>query len=151
MTKKIACMAGTSKYWQNVVRVNCIVWKILSHQKIFRQINSLVIHLVKPLLSQNFCHKYVRENSRNFHTVLSWFLREKYVKTYRTNHLIVFYELLFTLMSDESTITCKYSGQFMIFLKVDFTKVVKCGIHAVVGQCRKTRIRHFHSVKKFSC
>ena len=45
--------------------------EILSHQKIFRQINSLVTYLVKPLLSRNFCQKCVRENSRNFHTVRS--------------------------------------------------------------------------------
>ena len=38
-------------------------------KEIFRQINSLVIYLVKPLLSRNFCQKCVRENSRNFHTV----------------------------------------------------------------------------------
>ena len=50
--------------------------EILSHQKIFRQINSLVSYLVKPLIPRNFCHKCVRENSRNFHTVeflQSWF------------------------------------------------------------------------------
>ena len=35
-------------------------------KKIFRQINSLVNYLVKPLLSQNFCQKYVNENFRNF-------------------------------------------------------------------------------------
>ena len=33
--------------------------------KKFRQINNLVISLVKPLLSRNFCEKIVREN---FHT-----------------------------------------------------------------------------------
>ena len=43
---------------------------ILSHQKKFRQINSLVTYLVNPLLSRNFYQKCVRENSRtNFHTV----------------------------------------------------------------------------------
>ena len=40
----------------------------------FRQINSLVTYLVKPLLSRNFCQKCVRENSRNFHTMCSEFL-----------------------------------------------------------------------------
>ena len=45
--------------------------EILSHQKIFRQINSLVTYLVKLLLPRNFCQKCVRENSRNFHTVHS--------------------------------------------------------------------------------
>ena len=43
--------------------------EILSHRKKFREINSLVIHLVRPLLSRNFCQKSVRENFRNFHTV----------------------------------------------------------------------------------
>ena len=38
-------------------------------EKIFRQINYLVILLVKPLLSRNFCQKRVRVNFRNFHTV----------------------------------------------------------------------------------
>ena len=41
---------------------NSLTWKI------FRQINSLVTYLVKPLLSRNFCQKCVGENSRNFHT-----------------------------------------------------------------------------------
>ena len=43
--------------------------EILSHQKKFRQINSLVTYVVKPLLSRTFYQKCVRENSRNFHTV----------------------------------------------------------------------------------
>ena len=38
-------------------------------KEIFRQINSIVTYLVKPLLSRNFSQKCVRENSRNFHTV----------------------------------------------------------------------------------
>ena len=38
-------------------------------KKIFRQINSLVICLVKPLLSRNFCRKSVRLKFHNFHTV----------------------------------------------------------------------------------
>ena len=42
----------------------------LSPKKIFRQINSLVLSLVKSTsLSRNFCQKSVRENFRNFHTV----------------------------------------------------------------------------------
>ena len=43
--------------------------EILSHWKKCRQINYLVISLVKPLLSRNFCKKSVRENFCNFHTV----------------------------------------------------------------------------------
>ena len=38
-------------------------------KKIFRQINSLVICLVKPLLSRNFCWKSVKLKFHNFHTV----------------------------------------------------------------------------------
>ena len=56
--------------------------KNYSHQKIFRQINSLVIPLVKPLLSRNFCQKCVIVYFRNFHTVayvqpisISWIIR----------------------------------------------------------------------------
>ena len=41
--------------------------KLLSRKK-FCQINDLVISLVKPLLSRNFCQKIIRENCRNFHT-----------------------------------------------------------------------------------
>ena len=44
----------------------------LSPKFFFRQINSLVTYLVKPLLSRNFWQKCVRENSRNFHTVTVW-------------------------------------------------------------------------------
>ena len=44
-------------------------WKLYSHWKKFRQINYLVILLVKPLLSRNFYQKRVRVNFRNFHTV----------------------------------------------------------------------------------
>ena len=43
--------------------------EILSHQKIFREINYLVTLLVKPLLSRHFYQKSARENFRNFHTV----------------------------------------------------------------------------------
>ena len=44
-------------------------------EKIFRQINSLVICLVKRLLSRNFCRKSVRLKFHNFHNVV-WKLRE---------------------------------------------------------------------------
>ena len=43
---------------------------ILSHWKKIRQISYLVISLVKPLLSRNFCEKSVGENFCNFHTAL---------------------------------------------------------------------------------
>ena len=49
------------------------VWKNAKFtltQNFSRQINYLVILLVKSLLSRNFCQKRVRVNFRNFHTVL---------------------------------------------------------------------------------
>ena len=49
------------------------VWKKVKFaltQKIFREINSLVISSVKPLVSRNFCQKSVRVNLRNIQTVL---------------------------------------------------------------------------------
>ena len=45
-------------------------WEIYSHQKEFRQINSLVISLVKPLISRIFCQKCVRLNCSIFHSVV---------------------------------------------------------------------------------
>ena len=48
------------------------VWKnekFTLTQNFFRQINYLVILLVKSLFSRNFCQKRVRVNFRNFHTV----------------------------------------------------------------------------------
>ena len=50
------------------------VWKLQNWsliEKIFREINSLLISLVKTLLSRNFCQKWVKENFWNFHTVES--------------------------------------------------------------------------------
>ena len=41
-------------------------WKFTLNEKIFRQINYLVIHLVKTLLSRKFCQKCVRSNFRNY-------------------------------------------------------------------------------------
>ena len=46
--------------------------EIHSHQKIFREFNSLVTYLVEIVISRNFCQKRVRENFRNFHTVWSY-------------------------------------------------------------------------------
>ena len=59
------------------------VWKnekfsLTKKRKKIRQINSLVTYLVKPLLSRNICQKWVRENSRNFHTVLQVENRQKH-------------------------------------------------------------------------
>ena len=48
---------------------------LLSLKKNFvKSTTYLVISLVKPLLSRNFCQKCVRVNFRNFHTV--WKLRK---------------------------------------------------------------------------
>ena len=46
--------------------------KILSHSKKFRQINYLVISLVKSLISRNFGGKSVKVNFRNFHQELDF-------------------------------------------------------------------------------
>ena len=43
--------------------------KILSELYFFREIISLATSLLKTLLSRNFCHKSVRVNFQNFHTV----------------------------------------------------------------------------------
>ena len=54
------------------VRAHSIVWKNAKFtltENLFRQINSLVLSLVKALFSRNFCQKCMRESSRNFHTV----------------------------------------------------------------------------------
>ena len=54
--------------------VHCALWKnekFSITKKLFCEINSLVIYFVKLLLSRNFCHKSVRENFHNFHTVES--------------------------------------------------------------------------------
>ena len=80
--------------WERISKIStvCIyVWVarslytvVYSHQKIFRQINSLVTYLAKPLVSRNFCQKSVIENFRNFHTV-SVVL---YVCTWKTKNLL---------------------------------------------------------------
>ena len=52
--------------------VQYTVWKNENFgltKKIFLQSNSLVMSLVKPLISRNFCQKCVRLNRSNFHTV----------------------------------------------------------------------------------
>ena len=54
----------------------------------FRQINYLVILLVKPLLSRNFCQKRVRVNFRNFHTVHYIALLFSLLQIFRENILL---------------------------------------------------------------
>ena len=68
-----------------ITKVNCFhetffkrdfthtLWKLQKFtvtEKKFRQINYLVISLLKTLFSRNFCQKRVTVNFRNFHTVL---------------------------------------------------------------------------------
>ena len=57
-------MCRTSNQLGSVEKLN-----VLSLKKKFRQINYLVIPLVNPLLSRNFCQKCVIENSGKFHRV----------------------------------------------------------------------------------
>ena len=52
----------TSSVWKNV--------KFSLTAEKFRQSNSLVTYLVKPLIWRNFCQKSVKENLRNFHSAL---------------------------------------------------------------------------------
>ena len=55
-----------------VLTIAGAVWKYEKFaltENFFRQINYLVISLVKPLLSRNFCQKCVRVNFRNYPTV----------------------------------------------------------------------------------
>ena len=47
---------------------HCEVWKFTITQKMFRETNSLVTFLSKPLLSRNFCRKW--HKFYNFHIVL---------------------------------------------------------------------------------
>ena len=65
----------TKCFWSESKFLNSynIMWKnekFALTEKIFRQINSLMISLVKMLLSWNFCQRSVRENIRNFHTAV---------------------------------------------------------------------------------
>ena len=64
--------------------VHCTVWKFQKFsltEKIFREINSLVTYLVKPLLSRNFCQKSVRAlttPSGNYGILLLCFFLKKF-------------------------------------------------------------------------
>ena len=59
---------------------NCTVYcekrELHSQRKKFRQINYLVISLVKLLFPRNFCEKSVRENFCTFHTTTVWKLQK---------------------------------------------------------------------------
>ena len=56
-----------------MILMRITVWKnekiTVTHKK-FRQINSLVLSLVKTLLSRNFCQISVTVNFHNFHNVV---------------------------------------------------------------------------------
>ena len=62
ITKSLHCVAHT--LWKNE--------KFTLTKYLFRQINSLVISFLKPLISRNICQKCVRVNFRNFHTVAQY-------------------------------------------------------------------------------
>ena len=65
-------LSYTTKILREMNVQHYTVWKnekFSLTEKKFRQINYLVISLVKPLLSRNFCKESVRENFCNFHTV----------------------------------------------------------------------------------
>ena len=71
-TKEIA-RVNLTKYFLVRHCVHSTVWKnekFTLTQNFSRQINYLVILLVKPLLSRNFCQKRVSFNFRNFHTTV---------------------------------------------------------------------------------
>ena len=70
-----------------VLNVQCTVWKNEKFgltEKIFRQIDSLVISLVKALLSRNFCDKIVAMKFRNFRNTL-WKNKKKLNNSHRKN------------------------------------------------------------------
>ena len=80
MTKKI-CMAVNFSFFHTVT-----VWKnekISLTEKKFRQINYLVISLLKPLFSRNICEKR-RENFCNFHTEFVPFVFPGIIDNYDT-------------------------------------------------------------------
>ena len=108
--------------------------KITLNGKKIRKINDLLISLVKPSLSRNFCQKRVRANFRNFHTVycgvcwfyrnfhrfFSWKLREINVMfcafklISRKNDIIVFLSLDFT---EKIVYYWKYKAFYLILCK----------------------------------
>ena len=67
-------------YCDNYRNLLSTLWKnqkFTLTEKIFRQINYLVISLANALVSRNFCQKCVRDNFCNFHTVLSTILKNE--------------------------------------------------------------------------
>ena len=109
---------------------HCTVWKNEKFgltgltEKIFRQINSLVICLVKPLLSRNFCRKNVRLKFHNFHTMHTA-LWVKIVIVWSLLHTAHFRALLQKYRENEMSSNC--FDEFFLTLKVqvyDFAFVV---------------------------
>ena len=69
----MTCSGGISekKWHPHIVEedAQCGKTRNLLTEKIFRENNSLVVSLFRPLLSRNFWQKCVRVKFRNFHTV----------------------------------------------------------------------------------
>ena len=72
----------------NFRNLQITVWKNVKFpltKKLFRQINSLVTYLVKPLLSRSFAKNARERESRNFHTVLCRLLHYMNLLTEKKN------------------------------------------------------------------
>ena len=95
--------------------------EILSHQKIFRQINSLVTYFVKPLLSRNFCQKCVRENFRNFHTVQCG-NTEIYSHIFRENSWLYY---IFCIKLRKFPLISRFFGQTFVKETILLNKLLK--------------------------
>ena len=102
--------------------------EILSYQKIFRQIKSLVIYLVNPLLSRNFCQKCgMTKKFRNFHRVrslLAWHLFQEKLReikfTIPINLTVSCFHEIFSKQSKQWNVICPCFLKFpsiIFFLK----------------------------------
>ena len=148
------------------------MWKNekFSHLKIFRQINSLVTYLVKPLLSRNFCQKCMRGNSRNFHTVLLyvWVLHsvEKYFvkwtlfRNFFQGINIIFTKFLFKCMNNFRTVLRVQRGKMEDLLSQKNISSNQCSsnffsrhyFHEIFTKitCVIVNFRNFHTVLRVS-
>ena len=73
LTEKYFAINYTFSHYEKPWHYHITVWKneeFSLTKEIFRQIKSLIISLVKPLFSRNFCQKCVRLNRSNFHTAV---------------------------------------------------------------------------------
>ena len=102
-------------------------WNFLSLKK-FRQINYIVISLVKPLLLRHFCYHGVRENFCNFHTVINYkrvdftenemWINEKFTalchaKIFTSNQFSYFLVKSYILSRKEREIRCCYTYAYV--------------------------------------